>query len=312
MSAPDLHPEELLDAAAAGVISESEQARLDAHLAACPACRFELTARADFAALPLPSLPVDELVTRALAGMPSASIAATPPRKKLPVPLIAAAVMLVGAASFGAIGLARPIAVFLGIAAPTPPPAPEPTPVPKAPRPHAPRLETPPPVIELVEAPAPEPAAPVEAVPPPRPVIHRPPSPPPLPPAAPIVVTASELFKQATAARSEGRFLDAETSYRALTAQFPTSPEASVAHAVMGRLLLDLGRPAEAMIELDAALASPDESLREDALANRAQALERLQRPDEARATWQQLLAQYPRSLHAKRAKERVEALNGP
>ena len=112
-----------------------EQQRLDRHLSACPACRFELKARADFAALPLPSIPVDELVTRALAGMPSASVAQSAVvqsrRRRFSPGMIAAAVMLVGAASFAAAGLARPIAVLLGIAKPEAitPPVPAPAPI---------------------------------------------------------------------------------------------------------------------------------------------------------------------------------------
>lgn len=308
MSAPDLHPEELLDGAAAGTISESERSRLDAHLDACPACRFELAARADFAALPFPSMPVDELVTRALSGMPSASVSEAVPRRKWPVGMIAAAVMLVGAASFGAIGLARPIAVLLGLVSTQPDPA---VPVPRQPSPPVEKVA---PAVEVVvEAPAPEPATPVQEVPAPRDVIHRPLRPPSAPPSPPApAITAAELFKTATAARSEGRFVDAEETYRALTRQFPGSAEASVAHAVMGRLLLDLNRPSEALEALDAALTGGVASLREDTLANRALALEAISRNDDALRAWQLLLSEFPRSPHATRARGRVEALSGP
>src|SRR4051812_26529688 len=73
MSTLDLHPEELLDKSAAGSLTDAERAWLDQHLAQCSVCRFELTARADFAAAaaPVGDVQVDDLVARALAGMPT-------------------------------------------------------------------------------------------------------------------------------------------------------------------------------------------------------------------------------------------------
>ncbi len=43
-----LHPEELLDKQARGTLGAEERARLDAHLAQCTTCRFELMVRDDF------------------------------------------------------------------------------------------------------------------------------------------------------------------------------------------------------------------------------------------------------------------------
>ncbi|MDP3233573.1 MAG: zf-HC2 domain-containing protein [Myxococcales bacterium] len=305
MTAPDLHPEELLDGAAAGVLSTEERARLDLHLSACPACRFELQARADFAAMPLPSMAVDELVTRALAGMPSASVA--PARRRRFSPAMAfVAVLTVGAVSFAAAGLARPIAVLLGIAAPEVISQPVPAP--------SPRVQKPQPTVPVIEeelvAPPPPPLVEVPVVQPRVVVEERKLTPPPPPPAP--AITAAELFRLATAARTEGRRTDAEQTYRELTNRFPSSPEANVSHAVMGRLLLDLNRPSDALVELDAALASRDGSLREDALANRALALDSLNDVVAARAAWELLLTEFPASIHARRAKERLEVLNAP
>lgn len=49
MSVVELHPEELIDRAARGKLTDVERAHLDAHLEGCVACRFELEARCDFA-----------------------------------------------------------------------------------------------------------------------------------------------------------------------------------------------------------------------------------------------------------------------
>ena len=45
----DLHPEDLFDKAARGVLTEAERERPDAHLARCIACRFEREVRAELA-----------------------------------------------------------------------------------------------------------------------------------------------------------------------------------------------------------------------------------------------------------------------
>jgi tetratricopeptide (TPR) repeat protein len=49
MSIAELHPEDLLDRAARGVLTGDERARLDEHLRGCAACRLELEMRAEFA-----------------------------------------------------------------------------------------------------------------------------------------------------------------------------------------------------------------------------------------------------------------------
>ncbi|MEN9799065.1 MAG: hypothetical protein RL653_2761 [Pseudomonadota bacterium] len=67
MNGPDLHPEELIDRSVAGRLTDDESARLDAHLAACTACRAEMRLRRDFAELPSLDGRLSALVDRALA-----------------------------------------------------------------------------------------------------------------------------------------------------------------------------------------------------------------------------------------------------
>src|SRR4051812_20859726 len=50
MRSPELHADYLLDKDANDELTPEEQARLDEHLAACPACRFEQRVRGDFRA----------------------------------------------------------------------------------------------------------------------------------------------------------------------------------------------------------------------------------------------------------------------
>ncbi|MCU0700033.1 MAG: zf-HC2 domain-containing protein [Myxococcaceae bacterium] len=345
MTAPDLHPEELLDRAAAGTLSPAERERLEAHLAVCPACRFEQQARADFAALPAGVPKIDDLVTRALAGLPTAP----PPRRaRPPVGLVAAAVALVGFGSLAAFRLAPPLAAMLGLVQPAPATSEPPRQTgrgdgPRAPTPSRP-LETDPAGLAPDETPgsttpprgeqpssanaqpAPAPAKPRPAAPratdartTPSAVSPAEPgrdaeAPPPGQRAAvgsDADVTAASLFREATAARTAGNREEAERRYRELAERFPRSTEATVAHAVLGRLLLDLGRPEEGLRELEATLDGGPSALREDALAHRALALDALQ-DARARAAWEQLLREFPASIHARRARERLEALPPP
>ncbi|HYQ02025.1 MAG TPA: tetratricopeptide repeat protein [Polyangiaceae bacterium] len=49
MKVVDIHPEELIDKLHDGALTAAERERLDAHLAQCSACRFEISVRSDFA-----------------------------------------------------------------------------------------------------------------------------------------------------------------------------------------------------------------------------------------------------------------------
>ena len=171
------------------------------------------------------------------------------------------------------------------------------------------------PVVEPVaQVVAPSPAAlpvthvastPARAV---TPVAFTPPAPAamPTPTPTPIPAGASGLFDSANAARRDGDTTTALARYDALGVQYPQSPEARVAKATTGKLLLDRGDAAGALSRFDAYLASGASELREEAMAGRATALERLGRGEDEVRAWAALLAAYPGTPYAVHAKTRV------
>lgn len=331
---PDLHPEELLDRARRGGLDEGEQALLEVHLARCAACRFELQAAADFAAMPAPALDVDSLVTNALLARATEE---TPGRRRpsrRSGMAVAAAVATFALGSFAAVRtgvLPRLIAAVTG----SPAPSAEPT-ASLAARPVAPQVVPP---LELAEpAPPPAPVEPLVVPPAPaagprrahvpgaarasvsapasvvRPEVAagdvEPPATPDIPPPPPE--TASGVFAAATRSRVLGQAVQATAEYRRLLKTWPGSPEAEQAHAILGRLLLDEGELASALAQLDAYLAGGDRTLREEVLTARALTLLRLGREGEEQGAWQALLREFPESLHAERARARLGAGRAP
>jgi TolA-binding protein len=97
--------------------------------------------------------------------------------------------------------------------------------------------------------------------------------------------------------------------YRELLARHPAASEAGATRMALGRLLLDDGDATSALSLFDEYLAAADPALREEAMADRARSLERLGREREERAAWSQLLESYPQSIHATRARARLEEL---
>ncbi len=108
MKVVDLHPEDLLDKLSAGSLSSAEQGRLDAHLAQCDACRFELSVRDDFAEdaplvdqrpqLTFPSAsPMKQVSERTRPLAPSPRVTASMrarSRRRWPLAMVAAALLL--------------------------------------------------------------------------------------------------------------------------------------------------------------------------------------------------------------------------
>jgi hypothetical protein len=128
------------------------------------------------------------------------------------------------------------------------------------------------------------------------------------PVAAPVPTTASGLFESANTARRSGDTMTALARYDALEAQFPATREARVAKATTGKLLLDRGDSVGALARFDAYIASGSSELREEAMAGRATALERLGRGDEEARAWSALVATYPATPYGTHARSRIAA----
>jgi TolA-binding protein len=326
MNVVDLHPEDLLDKDALGTLEEGERVRLEAHVSHCSACRFERQLRADFALdldsdapserlANLGTLPIELLPDRpdaASAAKKDESRAVLRPvrrRKTGFVWLFAAAVLLVGGAAAAMSDLGhRSWTHFMGIDAPASrvSPAPEGT----RPKVHAAGPLTPPAPPASPAAPEPTTAPqPIEGAPL-KPATHAA-RPAPVAAAPVHTIGAAELFDNATDARRRGDYAHVLDADRELEGRFPTSREAQVLRAVVGRVLLDHGDSAAALKRFDAYLAGGGGDLAEDAMVGRATALDRLGRTDEAAQAWSTLLATYPTTPYATHAKARLATLNG-
>ena len=367
MTIVGLHPEELLDRSAHGTLTPAERTMLEAHLATCAACRFELSVRDDFAldleapagrisgsvaealgringeAPPPPPAPPPVYEPAAIVPISKRRIAAAGRSRRLVVVLVAAAALLVGGVA-GAAGLAgvmktfsvAPPAATPAKGAPTPPAATarparpasvSPIAAPSAAEPSAePLLDAapvalPPAVPALVatsrpveaQAHAPR-AVDAQATPAPaRPLLDSAPlaavaerAPVPTPPDP---REAATLFSQANEARRRGDLDRAVTLYRDLERRFPDADEAKVARATVGRLLLERGDAESALDRFDAYLSKSRGVLTEDAMVGRAESLRRLGRARDEAAAWNALLAKYPDSAHASRARARLSEL---
>jgi TolA-binding protein len=287
MTAAELHPEELLDRERAGRLTDDERAALDAHSARCDACRVERALREDFAAELEPKDEDHALIERALghALQPSTEKIRLVRNGRGKVWLLAAAAALVAVAAVAA--LATRTDRKVGTPAPT-------EPVPFAP---APLVPVPAPVLSAT--PAPE----LEVFPLPEPL-----------PSSKVrlsdkVPSAAELFASANRARHDKRDAEAIRLYRELQTRYPDSREARASRVTLGQLLLDTKDPSRALGEFDGYLKDGSQgAVTEEAIVGRARALEKLGRTAEERAAWQELLAQFPSSVHAAQARERLDA----
>jgi hypothetical protein len=129
--------------------------------------------------------------------------------------------------------------------------------------------------------------------------------------ADPATTTAASLFAAANRARRERRFADAAQLYQTLRRSYPASEEATQSLLSLADMLLAQGQTDAALARFDAYLASPAPVLAEEALVGRARALARIEgRGADERAAWLELLARYPRSTYAWRARQRLVDLD--
>lgn len=318
MTSPELHPDDLLDREARALLTSEEQERLDAHLAVCAVCRFEREVRADFraefAALAEQRGDGAPVLPRAPALRASSGLRTR--RARIRVLGALAVALLVAGGAAAELGGTRIVSYIARLGAKTPPIAPTPSATPAAKRTRlvprtrpeatqaAPLLIAPPEPASAAASTEPNTAPSAAPGPPERPhteaVARAPVSPP---------ASASSLFDDARVARERGDYPGAVEYYERLLSLYPSSPQALTTHAVLGRLLLDRGAPAPALAHFDAYLASGATTLGEEAMLGRALALGRLGRASEETAAWQALLRAYPSSLHAPRARERLDAL---
>ncbi len=120
--------------------------------------------------------------------------------------------------------------------------------------------------------------------------------------------SAASLFEEASALRDQNRPDEAVAVFRRLQRLYPHARETRLSYALAGRLLLDGGRPAQALAQFDQHLAQRGEAS-EEALAGRATALGRMGRHSAESETWRTLLDDYPKTVYAPLAKSRLAAL---
>ena len=313
MNPPDIHPEALLDRARSGSLGFEEQRLLDKHLSRCSVCRFELSlAPALYAHIPL-SNDDDALVARVLdratapRGIRRIRFGRALTRRAL---LLVAALAIVSAAS-AAVYSRLPRAIAPPVPAPVVvdhvgtnvPPAsgsepPADSPVASVDRiDHVDQHETP-------RAAAPPSAAPSTEK------SREPSAKSNLAPRAPEA-TCADLFRKANQVRRNGAAEEAITLYRDLESKCAGSTEEISSRVLVGRIYLDrLADSRRALAAFDSYLAAGTSGpLREDALIGRALALGKLGRRGEEESAWNTLLANYPDSIYAEKAKARLNEI---
>jgi len=360
MTAVDIHPEDLIDKLAAGSLTATERYRLSAHLAQCSSCRFEIAVRADLtgdapAVEERPQLGfasgghLDHFAgaRRARSSLGTSISVRARFRRRWPLPLLAAALVLCAGGAMAAVftGVAggrwlrwllepRQAESSGGLASASP--------APKARRVIAEAHPALAPAIEPVASsgPADAPVAPqasAAATPLPAAVPSRAAfveprraeisSPalgdarsaavgvfaaapdPSRPTEAATGAEAAALFADANRARRDGNAERAVSLYRALQSRYPSSPESELSRALLAQLLLDRGSPEAALAGFDRYLAEGTPVLAAEALVGRARALEQLGQSAQAAAAWQEVQSRFPGSVHARLAATRLAAL---
>jgi TolA-binding protein len=309
VSVTDLHPENLLDKEIRGELRASDRETLEAHLATCATCRFERQLRADFAReLAADGLPPDivRIVDAAAkrSRRPGALARSRRARPLKVVALVAAATLTLVAAAFAATESGRRVLapLFLGPVGPAPQTQTSPAGLPAGHHgiPAASTSSAPP-------DPTPPPAEPTPQVAVESPAAAAPEASSQLAPAE----SPGSLFGAEAEARRRGDLATVLELHSQLVARYPASHETQVSRMTVAHMLLDRGDAARALSAFDAYLGAGSGELREDALAGRAIALDRLGRSEEGRRAWMALLDQYPGTAYAAHAQARIEGAGG-
>jgi TolA-binding protein len=319
VSVVSIHPEELLDKLSAGELTAAERELLEAHLAGCDVCRFELAVSMDLqseAREQERSHPSVRLLlgsaapttqTRAAAPPPAPVVKSERPRSRRLILALAAALVI---ASTGAVAaVTRPgqfVVALLRVSEPAPAPASPssraaaPAPVARAP------LQAQPTEPAVASAAVPVSSAPVRS---PRSIGSQPLAP---PAASALEGSAGTLFASANQARRRGDLAQASALYRELQKTFPSSQEAELSQITLSMLLLDRGDAAGALAGFDRYLARSRRPLEAEALVGRARALGALGSRAAEAGAWREVQRKYPGSVYARQAGDRLEALGQP
>jgi len=331
----ELHPEELLAKASRGALAPREDADLRAHLARCPACALQVDLRGEIDGALAPTALDYEIGARAVERLFASrelDPARAPARERGPrriprlVTRVALGLALLLGTSVAASALVLGTRGRLWDVADRREPGDPVGPARRASHARPEYSEAKP----LADAPAtPAPAKPAPAVAPLAP------APPAVAPVAVPQVTrrvvarrelfaiddvsdhdkgAAALFGAAESARGQGDFAEARRLYAQLASRFHGTREELSARVLGGQMMLDdLDEPAAALRSFERYLRDEaNGTLAEEALLGRAQALRRLGRANTEAAAWSDLLARYPRSVHAELARERLAALAAP
>ena len=121
------------------------------------------------------------------------------------------------------------------------------------------------------------------------------------------VESAASLFDVASRARSSGDYTRAIALHRRLESTYPTSREAHVSYATLGRMLLDRGDAAGALASFQTYETRGPGPMDEAVLVGKATSLERLGRDAEARATWAKLITGFPDTPYREHARARLD-----
>ena len=305
MKVIEFHPDHLLDRELRGTLTAEEGRLLSEHLASCHACRLERQLRRDFEqelGRVAGSRDVDRVVAAALQSMapeqepapkpepPSSAHGLRRPGRRLQFAALLVATFVLGTGlamgqrgwtgralralddAFGSVWRGRsegPVRSHPARAGAPASPIPAPAAQPK-------QLATTDEAITPVAPPARSPDAVANA----RRQTRR-------------------LFEHANSARRQRSLAKAGVLYRRLQSRFPHSPEARLSLVLSARMWLDAGDNGAALSGFEAYLATSEQSLREEAMAGRALALQRLGRTRASERALDQLQQRYPHSAHA-------------